>query len=145
MVGGNDGTSALNSTEIYDPETHTWTLGPTLVTNRANCGVAVLEDKLFATGGFNGKKFLNSMEFLDLSKNEYWRNDMPGCEENGTAVSNNQNGADGNCSIEKDQNGGLFMEGGDINRNVTDTVISVEKGKKHGPEVNGDLNLQTNS
>jgi influenza virus NS1A-binding protein len=145
VVGGNDGTSALNSTEIYDPETHTWTLGPTLVTHRANCGVAVLGDKLFATGGFNGKKFLNSMEFLDLRKSEYWRMDMPGCEENGTDGIHNQNGTNGSCSDDGSQNGGMFMEAGDVNSNVTEAVISGEKGKKHGSEVNGDLNHDTMS
>ena len=29
-------------------------------------GVAVLNDRLYALGGFNGKKFLNSIEYLDL-------------------------------------------------------------------------------
>jgi len=74
VVGGNDGISALNSIEIYDPDTHTWSLGPVLRLPRANCGVAVLNDILYVVGGFNGKKFLNSIEALDL-KVEYRKKD----------------------------------------------------------------------
>ena len=77
MVGGNDGTSALNSTEIYDRKTGSWVLGPTLSMPRANCGVTVLENKLFAVGGYNGKKFLDTLEYLDVAGSDEWCSYLP--------------------------------------------------------------------
>ena len=44
---------------------------------RANCGVAVLENKLFAVGGFNGKKFLDTLEYLDVEHNDEWCSYLP--------------------------------------------------------------------
>ena len=82
IVGGNDGTSALNSTEVYDPDNHSWSLGPSLNSLRANCGVAALDGCLFAVGGFNGKKFLNTMEYLDFSKDGFWLSHIPHDERN---------------------------------------------------------------
>lgn len=55
VIGGSDGTQSLCSTEIYDPETNTWMPGPPMTTCRANVGVAVVNDKLYAVGGFSGK------------------------------------------------------------------------------------------
>lgn len=150
VVGGNDGSSALNTTEIYDPENHTWSLGPTLCTHRANCGVVVIHDMLFAVGGFNGKKFLNSMECLDLRRSEYWGNDMP----DGVEVEGNQNG-------DSSEENGFLMENGESNIDDVDmdhgdtsklklqTVISAEQPSKsvkidvevkHKARCNGDVN-----
>ena len=77
VVGGNDGTSALNSTEIYDRKSGSWVLGPMLSVPRANVGVAVLENKLFAVGGFNGKKFLDTLEYLDICHSDEWCSYLP--------------------------------------------------------------------
>lgn len=76
-MGGNDGVSALNSTEVFDPENGAWTSGPSLGIPRANCGVATVDDRLVAVGGFSGKKFLDTMEYLDYSKSEDWCSYLP--------------------------------------------------------------------
>jgi influenza virus NS1A-binding protein len=55
MVGGFDGKQSLCSTEIYDPDTNSWSPGPSMTTCRANVGVAVVDGKLYAVGGFSGK------------------------------------------------------------------------------------------
>lgn len=69
MIGGSDGTQSLCSTEIYDPETNTWMPGPPMTTCRANVGVAVVNDKLYAVGGFSGKTTLcKSFCFYELLK-----------------------------------------------------------------------------
>lgn len=77
VVGGNDGASALNSTEYLDRKTGMWVLGPILSIPRANCGVAVLENKLFAVGGFNGKKFLDTLEYMDVGHSDEWCSYLP--------------------------------------------------------------------
>ena len=51
--------------EVYDPETKKWIFGRSLSTPRANVAVAVVNDMLFAVGGFDGKSFLSSVEYLD--------------------------------------------------------------------------------
>ena len=65
MVGGSDGTMALNTVEVYDPETSSWSMGPQISVPRANVGVVVLKNRLFAVGGFSGKEFLDSVEYLN--------------------------------------------------------------------------------
>ena len=40
-VGGNDGSSSLNSTEKYDPETNKWTPVVSMSTRRSSVGVVV--------------------------------------------------------------------------------------------------------
>ena len=77
VVGGNDGTTALNSTEILDRKSCSWVLGPMLSVPRGNCGVCVLENKLFAVGGFNGKKFLDTLEYLDTEHSDEWCTYLP--------------------------------------------------------------------
>lgn len=55
VVGGSDGTHSLSTTEIFDEQTQTWSVGPSMTTPRANVGVAVVGDRLYAVGGFSGK------------------------------------------------------------------------------------------
>lgn len=154
VVGGNDGHSALNSIEIYDPEAHTWFLGPSLGVQRANVGVAVMNDRLYAVGGFNGKKFLNSIEFLDLRRKEYWRSIVPkGSEasyqqngvvvENGTRESSSKTGsvtktgaADGVMHTSS-QNGG---QGTEFEQSCSESMVSCSADLKQEIKVNGERN-----
>jgi len=53
-VGGCDGSSSLESIEVFDPVLGEWRLGPNMTIPRSNVGVAVLEDRLYAVGGFSG-------------------------------------------------------------------------------------------
>jgi N-acetylneuraminic acid mutarotase len=41
-----------NGTQVYDPENDSWTLGDTLPTSRLGLAVAVVDDKLYAIGGY---------------------------------------------------------------------------------------------
>ena len=71
MIGGTDGSQSLRSTEIFDLESEQWVIGPSLTTARANLGAAVVCDRLYVFGGFNGKHFVNTLEYLDLTTNEW--------------------------------------------------------------------------
>ncbi len=70
-VGGSDGTSSLATVEIYDPSTQTWSFGPTMRIPRANVGVVVNKKWLYALGGFSGKAFLDSLEYLPDDGSEW--------------------------------------------------------------------------
>lgn len=63
LTGGSDGSQSLKSTEILTPD-RGWVMGPSLSIPRANVGVVTCGNRFFAVGGFSGKKFLDSMEFL---------------------------------------------------------------------------------
>lgn len=54
IVGGSDGTHSLATTEVFDWDEQTWTPGPVMATPRANVGVAVINNRLYAVGGFSG-------------------------------------------------------------------------------------------
>jgi influenza virus NS1A-binding protein len=76
VVGGSDGSSAQNTIEIYEPENDVWTYGPSMGVPRVNVAVAVVGRRLYALGGFNGKVFMDSIEFLDLDVGE-WSSYVP--------------------------------------------------------------------
>lgn len=42
-LGGNDGSSSLNSVEKYDPKMNKWTIVSSMVTRRSSVGASVLE------------------------------------------------------------------------------------------------------
>lgn len=42
-LGGNDGSSSLNSVEKYDPKTDKWAIVSSMVTRRSSVGASVLE------------------------------------------------------------------------------------------------------
>lgn len=63
---------ALNTVEIYDFATRKWSKGPNLSTPRANVRLVTLGNGIYAVGGFNGKNFLNTIEYLELGGDE-WR------------------------------------------------------------------------
>lgn len=52
MAGGSDGSKSLDSVEVYDYSTNTWTPGPSLQVPRANAGLAVLAGRLYIVGGY---------------------------------------------------------------------------------------------
>lgn len=61
----------MSTTEVYDEATNAWVQGPNLTTPRANISVVVVANKLYAIGGFSGKCFLNTIEYLDANTNEW--------------------------------------------------------------------------
>ena len=55
VFGGNyEYNNAMNLTQVYDPETDTWTNGTEMPTPRWSLGVAVVNDELYAIGGYDG-------------------------------------------------------------------------------------------
>jgi kelch-like protein 17 (actinfilin) len=42
-LGGNDGSSSLNSVERYDPESNKWAIVTSMLTRRSSIGASVLE------------------------------------------------------------------------------------------------------
>jgi kelch-like protein 1/4/5 len=57
--------SRLNSTEIFDFQKKTWSIGPPMLTNRHGLGVACLAGPLYAIGGHDGWSFLKTVERFD--------------------------------------------------------------------------------
>ena len=62
VLGGNPPSGGINKgyfiiynvqTHIYDPETDTWSRGAPMLTPRIGCGLAVVDDILYAIGGTN--------------------------------------------------------------------------------------------
>ena len=62
-IGGSDGVETLFSTEFFDFTTNTWNKGPNLTSRRANTGVANVNNKLFAVGGFSGNTKVKRLFF----------------------------------------------------------------------------------
>ena len=60
VVGGSDGSHSLCTTEVLDIHENCWKPGPTMTTCRANVAVAVIEDRIWAVGGFSGKFYKNT-------------------------------------------------------------------------------------
>lgn len=74
VVGGSDGSNSLKSVEILD--NNNFILGSTMSIGRANVGVVSFNNRLYAVGGFSGKKFLDTFEYLD-PKSEEWCSYVP--------------------------------------------------------------------
>lgn len=56
----------------YDPSTDSWSVVVAMNTRRSGVGLCVLEDKLYAMGGFDGCTYLKSVEWFDSKQNQ-WR------------------------------------------------------------------------
>lgn len=73
IVGGTNGSQSLRSVEIYDLKSKKWSMGPELNMARTNVAIAFIGDILFAVGGFDGKSFLKSIEYLNCKNlNNGW-------------------------------------------------------------------------
>jgi influenza virus NS1A-binding protein len=67
IVGGTNGSCSLKSTEIYYIQTNRFIIGPELNVPRANVSITLIGDYLFAVGGFDGKSFLKTIEYLNIN------------------------------------------------------------------------------
>lgn len=56
---------AVSTVEIFDPIKNEWRMGPAMSMLRSRVGVAVLHNKLYAFGGFNGQERLSTVEVYD--------------------------------------------------------------------------------
>ena len=54
VIGGKQNLDAVNLTQIYDPETDTWSTGTAMPTSRYGLGVAIVNDVVYAIGGVTG-------------------------------------------------------------------------------------------
>ena len=88
VVGGSDGSHSLKSVEVL--ESNNFILGPQMSIGRANVGVVAYSNRLYAVGGFSGKKFLDTFEYLDV-KSEEWCSYMPVEEGNNHRTQNGEN------------------------------------------------------
>uniref|UniRef100_A0A1A9UZX8 Uncharacterized protein n=1 Tax=Glossina austeni TaxID=7395 RepID=A0A1A9UZX8_GLOAU len=60
---------SVSTVEIYDPYKKRWRMGEQVSMKRSRVGVAVLDGKLCAFGGFNGSERLSTVEVYDPRKN----------------------------------------------------------------------------
>jgi N-acetylneuraminic acid mutarotase len=61
-IGGYSSGTFSDKTQIYDIENDSWSEGPKMSTSRAYLGLTVLNDVIYAIGGFDGANWLNSNE-----------------------------------------------------------------------------------
>uniref|UniRef100_A0AAX7VC71 BTB domain-containing protein n=1 Tax=Astatotilapia calliptera TaxID=8154 RepID=A0AAX7VC71_ASTCA len=59
--------------KAYNPQTNTWNLVSSMLTRRSNFGIAVINDRLFAVGGFNGFTTTFNVEYYDASTNRWFK------------------------------------------------------------------------
>jgi N-acetylneuraminic acid mutarotase len=62
FIGGYFYDSFSAQTQVYNPSNNSWSNGAPMPTPRAHLGVAVVNDVLFAIGGFDGKNWLDTNE-----------------------------------------------------------------------------------
>ena len=71
VVGGLDSNNhALDTVDVYDPQTNTWATAPPMGTARYAHGVAVLGGKIYAAGGVSVTR-LSSVEVFDPQTNSW--------------------------------------------------------------------------
>lgn len=67
----NPSASRFDCVERYDPTTDTWTIITSMTTGRDAMGVALMGDRLFIVGGYDGQAYLNVVESYDPLNNEW--------------------------------------------------------------------------
>ena len=67
----NPSASRFDCVERYDPTTDTWTIVTNMSTGRDAMGVALMGDRLFVVGGYDGQTYLNVVESYDPLTNEW--------------------------------------------------------------------------
>lgn len=63
---------SVSTVEIYNPLENKWSLASSMKTLRSRVGVAVLNGKLYAIGGYNGVERLDTVEVFDPAEAK-WR------------------------------------------------------------------------
>lgn len=69
--GGFNGISRMCSGEKYKPSTNTWSHIPDMYNPRSNFAIEVIDDMIFAIGGFNGVTTTYQVECYDEKTNEW--------------------------------------------------------------------------
>ncbi|XP_029197719.2 kelch-like protein 3 [Acropora millepora] len=75
VMGGNNGYTTLRQCEIYDVETHQWTLTKDMLEFRQDAQALVLDNRIYVIGGrdFKGERGLDSIECFDVAQREWNR------------------------------------------------------------------------
>lgn len=60
------------SGEKYDPVMNTWTAIPDMYNPRSNFAIEVIDDMIFAIGGFNGVTTIFHVECYDIKTNDWY-------------------------------------------------------------------------
>lgn len=71
LPGGFNGVSRMNSGERYFPEANQWHPMPDMYTTRSNFAIEVIDDMVFAIGGFNGMATIHQVECFDDRTQEW--------------------------------------------------------------------------
>ncbi|XP_063222468.1 kelch-like protein 18 [Bacillus rossius redtenbacheri] len=73
-VGGLTKTGdSLSTVEVYDPAVDTWQMAEAMSMMRSRVGVAVMHNRLYAFGGYNGYDRLSTVEVFDPQKKAWGR------------------------------------------------------------------------
>jgi len=62
LAGGYSQSVLTSKTQVYNPNNNSWTVGTSLSSPRADLALAVVNDILYAIGGFDGQNSLNTNE-----------------------------------------------------------------------------------
>ncbi|TMW52279.1 hypothetical protein DOY81_002612 [Sarcophaga bullata] len=77
---------SVSTVEIYDPITQKWRMGEQMSMMRSRVGVAVMDGKLYAFGGFNGSERLSTVEVYDPKKNVWSQGSAMNCKRSAVGV-----------------------------------------------------------
>lgn len=64
---------SLSTVEVFDPIIGRWQLAEAMSMLRSRVGVAVMRDRLYAFGGYNGYERLSTVEVFDPQKRAWSR------------------------------------------------------------------------
>ena len=67
----NTANDVMSMVEIFDPLSRKWSIAKSMGTVRSRVGVAVMQRKLYAIGGFNGIDRLRTVEVFDAQKSTW--------------------------------------------------------------------------
>jgi len=63
--------NSLSTVEVYDPITRRWRDAEAMSMHRSRVGVAVMQNRLYAIGGYNGQERLNTVEVFDAESKKW--------------------------------------------------------------------------
>lgn len=71
VIGGYNGSSAVNLVEVYDPRENVWCCLAPMHTKRSSASAVHMNGSIFVAGGYSGTSFLNSVERYDIRANQW--------------------------------------------------------------------------
>jgi kelch-like protein 18 len=77
---------AVSTVEIYNVERDEWRMGEAMSMLRSRVGVAVLHNKLYAFGGFNGQERLSTVEIFDPDSKTWTQGKTMMCKRSAVGV-----------------------------------------------------------